>query len=391
MNNSINLAGYHIKTELLAHLQTMGFSLNRENPNPPCQNKDILRSLHYAQRQERLRKEQDFINKTWTKLSKYFADGREISPDRISPRVELIEGTEWKRELFRLATLGWSVPVSNGYGRRMRFLIWDDYNGKLIGIMALGDPVFNLKVRDDLIGWGVQERKERLVHVMDAYVLGAVPPYNYILGGKLVACLIRTREVVETFSLRYGDKCGIISKKNKNAKLVLVTTTSALGRSSVYNRLKLGGQSYLEPIGYTQGWGHFHISDHIFNLMREYLDSIGDNYAQSYTYGNGPNWRIRVIKRCIYRLGLDPNILKHGIKRQVFACRLATNAFEFLAGIDDTPIYDSLLSVEEVSELARERWLIPRSCRRPEYLGWNKEHFLDSVVIDDKAGQLAGA
>jgi len=33
---------------------------------------------------------------------------------------------------------------------------------------------------------------KRLVNVMDAYVLGAVPPYNMLLGGKLVASLVRS-------------------------------------------------------------------------------------------------------------------------------------------------------------------------------------------------------
>src|SRR5262249_41111946 len=69
-------------------------------------------------------------------------------------------------------------------GRRLRYLVWDANNDKLIGIMALGDPVFNLKVRDELIGWDIKDRGKRLVNVLDAYVLGAVPPYNMLLGGQ---------------------------------------------------------------------------------------------------------------------------------------------------------------------------------------------------------------
>jgi hypothetical protein len=34
-----------------------------------------------------------------------------------------------------------------------------------------------------------------------------------------------------------------------------------MGRSSVYNRLKLSGIMYFKSIGYTGGWGHFHIPD----------------------------------------------------------------------------------------------------------------------------------
>src|SRR3954447_16807107 len=88
--------------------------------------------------------------------------------------------------------------------------------------------------------------------------LGAVPPYNMLLGGKAVACLIRSREVFEDFKRTYGNTVGIISGRRKRAELLAVTTTSSMGRSSVYNRLRLDGQPYMTSIGYTAGWGHFH-------------------------------------------------------------------------------------------------------------------------------------
>lgn len=42
---------------------------------------------------------------------------------------------------------------------------------------------------------------------------------------------------------RHADSEGIISRQKKRARLCLVTTTSALGRSSLYNRLALNGVS----------------------------------------------------------------------------------------------------------------------------------------------------
>ena len=82
--------------------------------------------------------------------------------------------------------------------------VWDNSNDKLIGIVALGDPVFDLKVRDELIDWTSKDRAKRLVNIMDAYVSGAVPPYNLLLGGKLVASLIRTKEVRDDFAKDAG-------------------------------------------------------------------------------------------------------------------------------------------------------------------------------------------
>jgi len=134
----------------------------------------------------------EFIKNHFRTLREYFASGSEIDPERVNPRLELINAETWQSDLFRLATLSWSVPVSAGFGRRLRYLVWDDCTAKLMGVIALGDPVFNLKARDELIGWDVEDRAERLVNVMDAYVLGALPPYNQLLGGKLISCLIRS-------------------------------------------------------------------------------------------------------------------------------------------------------------------------------------------------------
>ena len=76
--------------------------------------------------------------------------------------------------------------------------------------------------------------------------------------------LIRSRDIYDDFSRTYGGTVGIISGKEKKARLLAVTTSSSLGRSSVYNRLKLGGIPYFTSIGYTGGWGHFHIPDDLF-------------------------------------------------------------------------------------------------------------------------------
>ena len=169
-----------------------------------------------------------------------FANGAEVDPHKISLRLVRVFSDTIEADIFRVAALTWSVPVSPGFGRRLRYLVWDDYHNKVVGIIALGDPVFNLSVRDELIGWNVKDRTKRLVNLLDAYVLGSVPPYNMLLGGKAVACLVRSREVFNDFKKTYGDSIGIISGKAKRAKLLAVTTTSSLGRSSVYNRLRLG-------------------------------------------------------------------------------------------------------------------------------------------------------
>jgi hypothetical protein len=261
-----------LKRKIRLHLKKLRFERADDGTlRPPSGSKQTIRDLHSDQRRVLLQDNCAFIQKNLATLKRYFAEGKDIDPTLVRPELELVKSDTWQANLFRLASLTWSVPVSNGFGRRLRYLVWDKHNGRLMGIIALGDPVFNLKARDDLIGWTAADRGKRLVNVLDAYVLGAVPPYNMLLCGKLVSCLIRSREIRDDFASRYGDTRGIISRKKKAAQLVLVTTSSSLGRSSVYNRLKLGGQAYFSPIGYTKGWGHFHVPNSLFDELRGYL------------------------------------------------------------------------------------------------------------------------
>ena len=377
-----------LKRRFRRHLKSLGFHKADDGTLlPPGTEKDVIRAIHNAQRNDRLIASQTFISERFSKLIKYFASGKDVNPAKISPVLQLISSDTWEGELFRLASLTWSVPVSNGFGRRLRFLVWDQHNGKLIGIIAIGDPVFNLSVRDGLIEWNAKARGQRLVNIMDAYVLGALPPYNTLLGGKLVACLVRSRDVYDHFTKAYGKTTGIISNQQKKARLLAVTTSSSMGRSSVYNRLKLGGTEYFSPIGYTGGWGHFHIPDSLFVELRDYLREIGHAYADLHQFGQGPNWRMRTTRTALKSLGFKEDLLRHGIQREVFMCQLASNALKILRDGRGRPDLSSLLSADDVSGLAVERWMLPRSLRRPEFKLWKRENL--EALLDDSRYELA--
>lgn len=366
----------NLKRKVRAHLRRLGFSKDASGRlAAPVSSKESVRAFHRVQRRERIRAQREFIKDNLKDLRPYFANGSDIDPVHVAPRLELVATETWQSDLFRLATLSWSVPVSAGFGRRLRYLVWDDHNGKLIGVIALGDPVFNLKARDDFIGWDAKDRSKRLVNLMDAYVLGAIPPYNRLLGGKLVSCLIRTREVRDDFAIKYADTRGIISKRNKKAQLVMVTTSSSLGRSSIYNRLKLDNRNYFYQIGFTGGWGHFHVPDSLFASLRDYLRDIGHKYVDGHKFGEGPNWRLRTIRAAFDALGFDADMLRHGIRREVFVCHVAANAEKVLRGEAMKAVYRGLKTVEEVGALATERWLVSRAERVPDYREWKAEEF----------------
>lgn len=369
-----------LKRRLREHLKSLGFTRDAKGALvPPSMSKESYREVHLHQRNQKLKESIEWIDSHSGSLIENFASGSDINVSAIRPKLELAPGSTRAGDLFRFASYNWRIPVSEGYGRRLRFLVWDESNGKLIGLIALGDAVFNLKNRDANIGWDHLRRKEALVHLMDAYVLGAVPPYSSLLGGKLLASLVRSTDVVNAFDEKYHYTTGLISKQNKRARLVAVTTSSSLGRSSIYNRVALNGHRIFEPIGYTSGWGHFHISDALFDDLRSYLADCGDAYANGFDFGQGPNWRIRVIKRALAHLELSPDLVQHGMVREVFFCPIAQNAREFLRGEHVRVRYGDLRSVAEVGQDAVARWMVPRAVRMPEFRAWREQDFLAGI------------
>ena len=371
-----------LRLDIQSHLEAIGLN-NRAATE--VLSKDAIRSIHRFHRkaaQDRIRRA---LGDKVERFLEEVANGNEVNPGSIRP--ELIEACSGTRtgDLFRFATLLWSIPVSQGYGRRLRYLVKDRTNGKLIGLFALGDPVFNLKVRDAWIGWDQARRRERLVNVMDAYVVGALPPYADLLGGKLVTSLIGSNEVAHAFENRYGNLAGHISGRQKHAKLALVTVTSALGRSSMYNRLRLmpRGQDRrnvpvieLHRLGETTGYGHFQITDDLFSRLRQVLREDTHKYADGHQFGDGPNWRIRVVRAGLEAVGLSSEkVIRHGVRREVYAMPIAGNAQAFLVGKDSEVTFDHA-SVEEIAALVRDRWTLPRAKRKPEYRLFRREHLL---------------
>lgn len=375
-DTSINKLSCEIKKELEYVAKIIKGELNGKNSDE----KEAIRRIYYNRARQTYSSFLKYFEKKMDYLLTFFANGTDVIPEKISPRVEIVNAQNVSSEIFRFASLLWSIPVTPGYGRRIRFLVWDDNNDKLIGIIGLADPVFNLNPRDEFFQWSSKDREKLIKYIMNAYVLGAVPPYNSLLGGKLIACLIRSNDVAEIFRTKYQGSVGIISKEEDSPHLVAVTTTSALGRSSIYNRLKLGNITYFKSVGYTKGYGHFHISDELFGKMREYLSLIGHNYHNGHSFGNGPNWKMRTIRACLKSLNVDSEIARHGVRREVFISSLANNALAFLQGKDHLIKFDNLLSIDQISKLAIERWLLPRSIRRPEYREWKNAKLPELIV-----------
>ena len=328
--------------------------------------KQRLRHLHSMSVWHRVEQARRGLERYEDRLLRRIASGREVDPAKVTPRlVEVLPDTE-DELLFRYASLHWSIPTSSGYGRRLRFLVEDAHNDKLIGLIGLCDPVFSLAARDEWIGWDVNARKARLRNVLEAFILGAVPPYSMLLGGKLVAMLCGSDEVRRAFQHKYGRGESVITGATADGRLALITTTSALGRSSIYNRLRYHDRLLMVSVGYTRGWGEFQFSNGVYAQIREYAEKYCPATAKHKSWGTGFRNRREVVRRVLAELGLSGRWLNHGIRRELFVMPLAKNSCEFLRGEHQQLLWFHQ-SAEELIAFFRERWLLPRAERHEEY------------------------
>ncbi len=293
----------------------------------------------------------------------------------MSPRLVEVQPDSEEELLFRYASLHWSIPVSSGYGRRLRFLVVDDSNEKLVGLIGLGDPVYSLGPRDEWVGWTPSDRKKRLGHVMDAFVLGAVPPYSFLLCGKLVAMLAASDTVRHAFKRKYGGTRSVIRRKLHDGRLALVTTASALGRSSVYNRLRFGDRLLYQSVGFTKGSGEFHFSNGLYGAITEFAEGHCEPTAKQERWGTGFRNRREVINKCLPVLGLSSDWVYHGIEREVFVIPLAENTREFLRG-EHTRLRWYGQPETRLFEYFRDRWMLPRASWDERFRSWSRDDWV---------------
>ena len=162
-----------IRALITQSLRDQGFVLEGDRLLPPDDlTKEAIRSLHSQAALHRIQQSKAGLARHEPRLLKRLATGRDLDVERIRPVLVEVKPKTEEELLFRYVGLHWSVPVSSGYGRRLRFLVMDASNEKVIGIFGLGDPVFSLAQRDAWVGWNKAERAERLHHVMSAFVLG---------------------------------------------------------------------------------------------------------------------------------------------------------------------------------------------------------------------------
>lgn len=227
----------------------------------------------------------------------------------------------------------------------------------------------------------IANRKRKIgSNMMDIIVCGSIPPYNEMLGGKLVSLLACSPRVVRDYTDRYRKQISEIASRMKgrrvirDSRLVYLGTTSlyAVG-SSQYNRIKapVTEKVFLEfrRMGITEGYGTVFFSKDTTAFFSKLLEQQDGGRKINNVFGEGTSPRFRMISRGLSSIGIKADaFLKHYSPRIVYSINLASNTNEFLLGMDSDVDYgydlDNSAEVEqktqELIDFWYNRWLLKR-------------------------------
>lgn len=227
----------------------------------------------------------------------------------------------------------------------------------------------------------IANRKRKIgSNMMDIIVCGSIPPYNELLGGKLISILSCSPTVISDYTHRYENQISEIASRMKgqrvvrDSRLVYLGTTSlyAVG-SSQYNRIKvpLSENSNLEfrKMGITEGFGTVFFSKETTSLFSKLLELQDGGKKINHVFGEGTSPRFRMISRGLSSIGIKAEaFLKHYSPRIVYSINLADNTNEYLLGFDKDVNYgydlnDSAIVEQKTQELIDywyNRWLTKR-------------------------------
>ncbi|MHB8107588.1 MAG: Druantia anti-phage system protein DruA [Candidatus Cryosericum sp.] len=353
----------HVKELLLRDLARAAWTvdygdLSTDLRAPSEYDKDVVRSAMASKREEAIKMDRHWISNHIAIARANLASGEEVLRSEIVPAIEECQ-TQDENDLFRTLRYYWSSPPSDYVGRRMRFIVRDAGlpSRPVIGIAALGSSVIHIPERDDWVGWSQETRSRNIGYAMDAYVVGALPPYSYLLGGKLISYLLASNEVRELYRNKYaGAKTRI--QHRELTDLACIFTTSLYGRSSQYSRIRFEGRELWNMVGFTHGYGTQHLTAETLQGMRDIVKQAG--FSVGNEFGDGPSWNMRLVKKAASLLGIDGDeLLQHSFRRGIYTLPLANNTREFLCGkAKSLEYFDYPATV--LAGYWKDRWLLMR-------------------------------
>ena len=351
------------KKRVNKYLRTQGYGVKNGVISLEVNDKDSYRKVQKHSRFLKVKQHFDFLEKNKQLALDHIVDGKKIDIKKIKPKlIEVKSGTKWEILFKWWCFVWWSIPYERPIGRQMRFVVWDEHHKSIIGLIGLQSPILSWAPRDEYLSLNKGQREIWVNQSLNAQRVGALPPYNKILGSRLVASMLISKKIRTSFQKKYRDKKTEMKNRKLPNRLLFITTTGAFGKSPIYERLSYQQQKLSFFLGYTKGFGSFHISDDIYQSMLEYLSSHKIDIKRG--YGSGPSRKMRLINETMSRLGFLKGA-NHKVKRGVYLFTPVKNLHEVIQE-NKRPKYSNF-SVEELTDFWKERWILPRMGNKKTY------------------------
>lgn len=368
-----------LRTKIVESLLSQGFYVNG-HILPTSLHKNHFRQIQLHSRAEQINLQKKFLFQNLKKVQRFSINGWDINPNEIELEIRSVERGSIEETIYRWWNMTyWSVPYQKAYGRQLRFLLWDKAHNAPFGLIGLQSPILRMAVRDKYLGIPKSELDYWVNKSMQAQRLGALPPYNQLLGGKMVSIALTSNEIQKHYKAKYEGVKTVIKERIIEPELLFLTTTSAFGKSSIYNRLSYKGEKVAVSLGYTRGSGTFHVSQTLYNEIKEFLEANSIN--TSTTFGYGASRKVKLLYLAFRLLGLS-NYHYHNIQREFFLFPLAKNLSDVIHKRTTPILYDRPLT--DLSDFWKKRWAVPRFERQNGWLDFDSDSFFEQVAKELK-------
>jgi hypothetical protein len=246
--------------------------------------------------------------------------------ENLKPRIFYVDpkNKEHMSDWLNVRIFCHTMEFEQSPGRFLRFLVVDDTSGKYLGATSISNDVMALTCRDNFIGWTRDNRikdKKLINSAIGSCIMGTQPfGYNF-LGGKLVACLVLSQHVRDTWKSVVGHT------------LVGMTTTSLYGPNSMYC-----GIPYWHGCGVSAGKISIKPDDEFYDLWHGYIKTHRtEEYTKKVVKSDPSKGPVTGIKQrileIIYReLGITASKYNHGFERGGYYSCFYDKTKEFLSG-----------------------------------------------------------
>ncbi|MDB2528047.1 DUF4338 domain-containing protein [Alphaproteobacteria bacterium] len=200
--------------------------------------------------------------------------------------------------------------------------------------------LFNTGEGKSALGFAIGELRTAgaASRVADLNVCGAIPPYNHLIGGKLVALSVFSDEIQKHYKERYQEAESEISTFMAGRRIIrptnleVITTTSLYGNQlNQYHGLRLKKARHPKlthdcewlRLGNTIGEGTFQFSNLTNSVLQKYMKNLRGYRQVNNVFGEGTSPKMRNLRTAIGTLGFNSEeVMTHKQERLFLASQL---------------------------------------------------------------------